>query len=758
MSTFVAGPPVPSPRWPVPEERRTVTVLFVDIVGSTALVDRLDPEDVRALQRAYFDTVGRVLRRWHGVVEKYVGDAVMALFGARESDGYDAYRAVRAGLEIQEALDGRPLVDGTTVRVRVGVATGEAVVDLAAARAGGHGVASGAVITTAARLQGYAAPGAVALCAATHRATAGLVTQRQLTPVTVPNRVPPMDVWHAVGVVTPPRPRHDGPLVGHRRELAGARDQIVRAVRERSPRWVALVGPSGSGRSRLLHELTHTVDTVDGVPVRWCVTACPPYPEQPLGPVADLLRGLTGGRPGEPAARDRLAALLAGLLPPSRLTAALSALERLLASPDGGDDAADGAGWCQEVLLRLAARGPVVVAVDDLDRAAPAVDRFLHRLFTAAAARDLPLAVVALHTPDRAGALVAPHRHGVVTVRPLAPVQTGRLLRHLLTRAGRPVSLVDRLLPLVGDRPGHAVAYVRSLVDGTDPRTVPLPEPLHRTVAAELDRLPGAGRAVVMAAATLDARFTPTAVARLLDSTPDEVLPLLRSLFDAGLLVAHTAGTYAIATPALRRVAAGRLPRRTRAVFAARGAAVEPAERTAPRRPGGVRCAPPRVTEPAHGASPPPAVVDRGEPGSAPATATGRHLTVVAPRRPAIPAPERAPHPPGRSRPAVRLPAAVRGAPTTVPEAGSAPRERDGRTTPSSGSAQRDGLATAPVGALLTAAAGPAWTARSSVPPVRRRAPGAARDGHPVPPPAWRPATTRTAPDGVVAALSAAAA
>ena len=105
-------------------------MLFADIVGSTALVDRLDPEDVRALQRAYFDTVAGVLHRWQGVVEKYVGDAVMALFGARHSDGFDAYRAVRAGLEIQAALDRRPMVGGIRLRVRVGVATGEVVVDL----------------------------------------------------------------------------------------------------------------------------------------------------------------------------------------------------------------------------------------------------------------------------------------------------------------------------------------------------------------------------------------------------------------------------------------------------------------------------------------------------------------------------------------------------------------------------------------------------------------------------------------------------
>ncbi|TDB69645.1 adenylate/guanylate cyclase domain-containing protein, partial [Micromonospora sp. KC721] len=118
LSTIVAGreKDVTVPAWPVPEERRTISVLFADIVGSTALTERLDPEDVRALQRAYFDTVAGVLRRWQGVVEKYVGDAVMALFGARRSDGLDAYRAVRAGLEIQQALDQRPMPGGVRLR------------------------------------------------------------------------------------------------------------------------------------------------------------------------------------------------------------------------------------------------------------------------------------------------------------------------------------------------------------------------------------------------------------------------------------------------------------------------------------------------------------------------------------------------------------------------------------------------------------------------------------------------------------------
>ncbi|WCN78838.1 adenylate/guanylate cyclase domain-containing protein [Micromonospora sp. LH3U1] len=562
----------PTPHWPVPEERRTVTVLFADIVGSTALVDRLDPEDVRALQRAYFDTVAGVLHRWQGVVEKYVGDAVMALFGARHSDGFDAYRAVRAGLEIQAALDRRQMVGDIRLRVRVGVATGEVVVDLGGAVSGGHGVASGAVITTAARLQEYAPPGAVALCAATARATAGLITQRQLTPVPVAGRVPPVPVWHAVGPVRPSADRHDGPLIGRRRELATIRDQLSWAIREQNPRWLSLVGPTGSGRSRLLHELTRGLTTVDGLSVRWCVATCQPYPDQVLAPVAELLRGLAGIRPGDgPAAvHDRLVVALTPLFPPAQVAATVPALQRLLTTPDGSDTALAGAAICRDVLLRLAAHRPLIVAVDDVDRAAPAVSQFLHALFSAATARGLPLAMVTLHQPQWADTRPGAARR--VTIRPLATVQSGRLLRHLLTRAGQPVALVERLLPLVGGRPGHAAAYVTSVADGADPVTLPLPEAVRRAVGAELDHLDGERRAVLMAAGILGGVISGAAVDRALGWTPGRSAPALRGLVAAGLLLPHRVGGYAFATPALRQVAAERLPRVLRAVFTRRTA------------------------------------------------------------------------------------------------------------------------------------------------------------------------------------------
>ncbi|MFF5174604.1 AAA family ATPase [Micromonospora sp. NPDC000089] len=558
--------------WPVPEERRTVSVLFADIVGSTALTEALDPEDVRALQRAYFDTVGTVLRRWQGVVEKYVGDAVMALFGARRSDGLDEYRAVRAALEIQAALDRRAMPGGVALRVRVGVATGEAMVDLAAARDGGHGAASGAVTTTAARLQEYAPAGGVVVCAATHRATAGWIEQHPLAPAALAGKAAPVRVWRPVRPVRPRPAPHVGPLVGRRRELAVAADQIARATRERRPRWVALIGPDGIGRSRLLHELRRSTRLVDGAPVRWCVAYCPPYAEDVRGPIAELLRDLAGvpDDAGDPTVRRRLAALVHDLVPADRAAPTVDALAALLRAPDRSLPAVRGATAFRQVLLASAARRPLVVAVDDLDRAAPELRRFLHTLFTLATVRGLPLTVVGTHRPAPTDPPPAPaDRYAPVVLPPLGTVDSGRLLRGLLTRAGRPAAAAARLLPLVAGVPGYAAAYATTVDLG--PAEPALPETPRRAAAARLDRRDGRERAVLMATATLD-RATGATVDRLLDWAPGQAAPLLRRLAADGLVRRFAHGGYAVPDPALRRVARDRLPRAVRAEFARRAA------------------------------------------------------------------------------------------------------------------------------------------------------------------------------------------
>ncbi|ADU10357.1 adenylate/guanylate cyclase [Micromonospora sp. L5] len=533
---------------PVPEERRTVTVLFVDIVGSTRLVERLDPEDVRALQRAYFGTVASVLRRWRGVVEKYVGDAVMALFGTSGSDGLDAYRAVRAGLDIQAALERRRPA-GIRLRVRVGVATGEVLLDLAGVHDGGHGAASGAVITTAARLQEHAPPGGVVVCPVTRTAVAGLVEQRPLATLTLAGKALPLDVWRVTGAAGSRPARHRVPLVGRRRELAGAADEVTRALRERRPRWISLVGPPGSGRSRLLHEVTRAVSHVDGVPVRRRVTACPPYPCGELAPLADLVRPRPDGSVADGSVADG---------PGSGVLAAF------LAAPDDDTVAARAVVACREALLGLAADAPVVVAVDDLDRAAPALRRFLHQLHVAAGERGLPLAVVTTCGSGSADPLPTPARR--IPVEPLGPLDTGRLLRHLLDRAGRPAALAARLVALVGGSPAVATAYASA-----DPAGEPggVPAAARRLVDARLDRLDGTHRAVLLAGAARSGPVVAASVEAMLGWPAGRAGPVLRALAAAGLIRQVTADGWAV-DALVARVAAMRLSRAVRADFARR--------------------------------------------------------------------------------------------------------------------------------------------------------------------------------------------
>ena len=183
---------------PAAPARRVVAVLFVDIVGFTTLVDALEPEEVHALQQDYFEIAAQVVRAYGGLVEKYVGDAVMALFGADDAgDGLFAYQAVQSALRIQEQLAGRPLAGRHPVRTRAAVATGDAVVDPAGA-ARGYGLVSGSIVTTAARLQAYAPHGTTVVDAYTRHATAAMIAYQDLPPVAAPGKPRPLPLWRAL--------------------------------------------------------------------------------------------------------------------------------------------------------------------------------------------------------------------------------------------------------------------------------------------------------------------------------------------------------------------------------------------------------------------------------------------------------------------------------------------------------------------------------------------------------------------------------
>ncbi|MGK5678036.1 adenylate/guanylate cyclase domain-containing protein [Actinoplanes sp. URMC 104] len=180
--------------------RQTVTVLFIDIVGFTSLVDDLDCAEVHALQHDYFGIVSDVVRAGGGVVEKYVGDAVMAVFGTGPT-GFGAEAAaaaVRVGLSVQEALRGQLLAGRFAVRTRVGLATGDVMVDPVATHDFGHAMISGSVVSTAARLQAYAPHDTVVVCSRTRAVTGELVSYQELPPVRVSGKPYPLDLFRAL--------------------------------------------------------------------------------------------------------------------------------------------------------------------------------------------------------------------------------------------------------------------------------------------------------------------------------------------------------------------------------------------------------------------------------------------------------------------------------------------------------------------------------------------------------------------------------
>ncbi|GFJ85679.1 hypothetical protein Phou_098590 [Phytohabitans houttuyneae] len=303
-------------------------MLFVDLVGFTRRAGRLDPEDVRALQREYFSRVTRAVGRWQGVVEKYVGDAVLAVFGAPESDEYDAYRAVLAGLHVQRELAGLAWPDGTPVRARVGVGTGEVIVDLAAVRDGGQALVCGDIVNTAARVQVHAAPGTVVVTDATRGATGPWVRYAPLPAITPAGKPAPVDVWRAVAPVAPSAPDGSVPLVGRAAELSTVAARVTGALAERAPALVRVTGPAGVGKSRLARE------ALAATGARWWVGYGTPCGAS-YSPLADLVRRQArvedATRPTD--VRRRLRAWAGDLVPAGDLTSVLDGLFRLVAPP-----------------------------------------------------------------------------------------------------------------------------------------------------------------------------------------------------------------------------------------------------------------------------------------------------------------------------------------------------------------------------------------------------------------------------------------
>jgi class 3 adenylate cyclase/tetratricopeptide (TPR) repeat protein len=501
----------------VETRRKVVTIVFADVVESTALGERVDPETLRWAMERWFDRMREVVERHGGTVENYVGDAVMAVFGIPVANEDDALRAVRAAEEmrdevtrLREDLRRERAVDFS---VRIGVNTGPAVTGGAAA---GGSFTAGDTVNTAARLEQAARPGDVLLGRDTYRLVRHAVEAEPLPPLTAKGKSRPLEARRLVAVAPdarsrPARPRV--PMVGRQRERRRVLDAFHQAVADRSCQLFTVLGTAGVGKSRLVAEV---LATIDGAATVASGRSLPYGDGLTWWPLSEALRE-----------RDLLDQVEPGAADAARVVAQL--LE-----PDGPAVAPEEAFWAvRRVLESLARKHPLVLVLDDLQWAEPTfVDLVEH---VADWARDAPLLVLIMARPELLDARPAwgggkPNATSVL-LEPLGESDAADLLWNLVDPATVGESTATRILRVADGNPlfvEELVAMLAASDDGHLPETVP--PTIQALVAARLDRLTEPARAVIDAAAVEGKEFGRERLEALVeDDVGEQLLALVRS-------------------------------------------------------------------------------------------------------------------------------------------------------------------------------------------------------------------------------------
>jgi class 3 adenylate cyclase/tetratricopeptide (TPR) repeat protein len=519
-SASLAEPP-PAPAL---EERKIVSVLFCDLVGFTAASEEQDPEDVRARIRPYHARLRQEIERYDGTVEKFVGDAVMAAFGAPVSHEDDAERAVRAGLRILEAIAALNEADpGLDLHVRVGINTGEAVVAVGARPEHGEGIVTGDVVNTAARIESAAPVNAVAVSEQTHRATSRVFDYEPLPPVSVKGKAEPLPLWRAEAARSrfgsDVSDRFRTPFVGRELEKPLLIGIFERATQQRSVQLVTVVGEPGVGKTRLIAELGDFVDAKPGL-FRWRQGRCLPYGEGiTFWALGEILKAEAGILESDSA--DIAAGKLDGAVPPEEPERRWL-LERL--APLVGVEAASPAerqelftAW-RRFLEGLAAAGPTVLVFEDLHWADEALLDFLEHLVEWS--QGVPLLVLCAARPElyerRPGWSAGLRNAHTINLSPLSNEETAELVSHLISATVLSPELEQAVLERAGGNPLYAEEFVRLLADrglGADELT--LPETVQALIAARLDTLSPERKSLLQDAAVLGKVFWAGAVAEI---------------------------------------------------------------------------------------------------------------------------------------------------------------------------------------------------------------------------------------------------
>jgi class 3 adenylate cyclase/tetratricopeptide (TPR) repeat protein len=509
------------------EERKVVTVLFVDLVDFVRRGERLDPEDLRSLLAPYSARLRAEIERFGGAVEKFIGDAVMAVFGAPVAHEDDAERAVRAGLRILEAIDDlNEQHPEAELAMRAAITTGEAIVALQSRPELGESMVTGDVVNTASRLQQAGKPGALFVDELTFSATRDVVAYEALDPVTVKGKTEPVRIWQAKSVGGAGDPHKTfSPLVGREHELGLLTEAHARALREPSVQLVTLVGEPGVGKSRLLRELRALVADQGGV---WREGRCLPYGEGitfwALGEIVKAHAGVLESD-GPEATSDKLAAAVDAVVeaPLERdwFHARLAPLVGAGTPQAGAVDSSQSFTAWRRFFETIASTEPLVLSFEDLHWADDALLDFLEHLVDWVT--GVPLLVVCTARPElyefRPGWGGGKRNSTTAVLAPLTDDETSALISALLPDAALPAATQLELLERSGGNPLYAEEFVRMLgdrgyirrsgrvVELASGAEIPVPDTVQAVIAARLDTLTQERKALLQAAAVVGKVF-----------------------------------------------------------------------------------------------------------------------------------------------------------------------------------------------------------------------------------------------------------
>ena len=571
-------------------ERRLVSVLFVDLVGFTTASEQRDAEDTRDLLSRYFDLAREIVDRHGGVIEKFIGDAVMAVWGTPTTHEDDAERAVRSALQIVDGvagLDG----GGIDLQARAGVLTGEAAVTIGAQ---GQGMVAGDLVNTASRLQSAAAPGTVLVGEATYHAASGAISFEEAGEQSLKGKETPVPAWRAIAVVA--RRRGEGravmlepPFVGRDEELRALKDQFHATAREGKPRLITLVGQAGIGKSRLAWELEKYLDGVVET-ILWHEGRSPAYGEGiSYWALAEMVRGRAGiSESDDPdKARSRLSAMLAQQVPDETerrwIEPRLTGLLGLDPLPDEAREALFAA-W-RTFFERMAGQATVLLVFWDLQWADQGLLDFIEHLLTWS--RTSPVFVLAEARPDlfdrRPGWGVTVRASTSIHLEPMADEDMRTLLTGLVP--GLPQHATNAIVQRAEGVPLYAVETIRMLIDrgvisqradgdqyelAGDLPELAVPETLHALIAARLDALDPEDRALMTDAAVLGLSFSVAALQALSGGEADALAERLDRLVRHQLLMLDVdplsaeRGQYRFVQGVVREVAYQSLAKRDR--------------------------------------------------------------------------------------------------------------------------------------------------------------------------------------------------